>query len=106
MQENRTLFNLHLILRIRTRTRRRRRRSSRALRPRTILLVLLCHNLNLNPVHAPHKFRLKDRFALLLATFVAWARVRAVDACCDGDAVDFEGSVAVDGDEEAVEPAC
>lgn len=67
------------------------------------LLLLLSHNLDVDPVDAHAQLGLVHGLALLLAAVVSWAHASTVDASRNGDAVHLEGLVVVDDDEEAVE---
>jgi hypothetical protein len=75
-----------------------------ALRPG--LAILFRDKLHLDAVDANHELGFVDGLALFLAAFVARCCCGAVDACGNGHAVDLEGLVAVDCDEEAVEAVC
>ena len=62
----------------------------------SVLEQLLGHDLHLDSVHAAHQLGFEDWLALLLPALEASNFAAAVDASCDGHAVDFEGLVAVD----------
>lgn len=91
MQEDGTLLDINLILLLSSIT------------VRAVFLLFFCHNFYLDAVDTTDQLGFEDRLALLFPSLIAWSGTAAVDARRDGYAVDFEGAVAVDGDEQAVE---
>ena len=72
----------------------------------SILLLSFRYNLHLNAIHAANQLGFENRLALLFTPLVAWSGTTTVDTSSDGYAVDFEGAIAIDRNEQAVQAGC
>lgn len=70
------------------------------------LVFFLCHKLDVDTIDSTDELGLEYGLAFLLAAFVAGTWTAAVDASCDGDAINFVRLVTVYRDKDAVETTC